>query len=66
MNCWLYEYLKKLVDEKTLNFLECHKKDIRFTSYDNFGVQFKIENVGLHVVYPITIRRIANIRIGAA
>ena len=65
MECWLYEWLENLVDEKTLRFLRHHKKNIRFTSYDSYGVKFEVENVGLHITYPRTIRRIANIKVGA-
>ncbi len=66
MECWLYKILKNTVDDKTLKFLECHKKDIRFTFFDGFGVQFEVKNVGLHITYPKTIHRISNIKIVAA
>jgi len=62
MECWLYEILLSQCDDKSRKFLESHKKDIRFTSFDGF----EVKNVILNTEKPINIRRISNIKIGAA
>ena len=63
MSCWLYDRLKEHCKEypNYVKFLEAHKKDIRFTGYDEFTISI----VPFHIDREISIQRICNIRVPA-
>lgn len=67
MKCWLYEILKAQCEgyPNWLRFIEHHKKDIRFESIE-YGLHFFVDNVLLKIEEEKSIKRIVNIRAGAA
>jgi hypothetical protein len=63
MECWLFEILRHQCRwyPKYLNFLDSHKKDIRFTSIEGNNIGFTIDNVTLKLEDARSVMRVCNI-----
>lgn len=67
MKCILYDMLimNCLGDKKWIKFLESHRKNIRFTSWDWQQIKFTIANVPMRL-NDLSVKRICNIQITGA